>query len=58
MAAPQTHSAGTQIWTKIVRNKTDLGYLHKNQFFNHKYQYFYEINPRVVITEVGSFAFK
>ena len=52
MASPQANSAAFQISTKIIRNKTDIGYLHKNNFFNHKYQHFYELKPRVIVTKV------
>lgn len=55
MASPHTKSAGIQISTKIIRNKTEIGYLHKNNFFNYKYQYFYELKPRVVVSKVIEF---
>jgi len=32
-----THSLGQQVWTKLIRNQTDHGYLFKNDYYDNKY---------------------
>ena len=47
-----THSLGQRVWTKMVRNQTDRGYLFKNDYYDSQYLNYFDFNPRINITQV------
>lgn len=49
---PHTHLAGQEVWTKLIRNGTDMGYLNKNKYYDFNYQNIYTFNPRLALTKV------
>jgi hypothetical protein len=49
---PHTHLAGFEIWTKIVRDGFDIGYLFNNKYYDFNYQNTYILNPPINITKV------
>ena len=53
MSAPHTHLAGVKIWTKIIRNGRDIGYLFNNQYYDFNYQNLYLLDTPVNITKVS-----
>ena len=48
---PHTHLVGNEIWTKIIRNGSDIGYLFRNQNYDFNYQNNYLLSPFVNITK-------
>jgi hypothetical protein len=52
MAYPHTKSSGKQVFTRIIRNGTDRGYLHNNKQYNPQLQNYYMINPPIQIEQV------
>jgi hypothetical protein len=51
-ALPHTHLQGKEVWTKIIRNGKDMGYLFRNKHYDFNYQQNFIINPPVVLTKV------
>lgn len=51
-ASPHTHLAGVEVWTKIIRNGEEKGYLFRNKYYDFNYQNTYLLNPAVNITKV------
>jgi hypothetical protein len=49
--SPHTHLAGTEVWTKIIRNGEDKGYLFRNNYYDFNYQNSYILDPPVKITK-------
>jgi hypothetical protein len=52
-----THSLGKQVSTKLVRNQIDLGYLYKNDHYDNQYLNYFNLSPRINITQVYFFDF-
>ena len=55
MAYPHTQSTGKHVYTKIVRNGSDMGYLHANKYYNPKFQNYYHLSPRIELKNVNFF---
>ena len=51
---PHTHLQGKEIWTKIIRNGKDMGYLFHNKHYDFNYQQNFVLNPPVVLTKVNN----
>ena len=47
-----THTAAKSVYTKIVKNGIETGYLAKNQYFNPNYQNTVILNNFINITQV------
>jgi hypothetical protein len=52
MAFPHTHLTGKEIYTKIIRNGKDIGYLFKNSYYDFDFQNIYRLDPPVILTKV------
>ena len=50
---PHTHLTGRQIYTKILNNGTETGYLAKNKYYDFNYQNTIFLDPFTNITEVA-----
>jgi hypothetical protein len=57
-AVPHTHLTGVEIWTKIIRKGVDIGYLHRNKYYDFNFQNGYTIEPSINLTTVCVRAFK
>jgi hypothetical protein len=44
---------GYDVWTKIVRNGIDIGYLARNPNYDFNYQNYLTLKPSVVLTKVS-----
>ena len=53
MAAPHTHLVGIDVWTRIIRKGEDIGYLHRNKYYDFNYQNNYLLDPYVNFTQVN-----
>lgn len=53
MAHPHTHLTGIELWTQIIRNGDDIGYLFRNKYYNFNYQNSYLLDPPVNLTKVN-----
>lgn len=53
MAFPHTHLAGTEIYTRHIRDGKDIGYVFKNDYYNFDFQKTYNLNPFVNFTKVN-----
>lgn len=49
---PHTHLTGIEVWTKIIRNGTDIGYLNLNKNYDFNYQDSLQLDPPINITKV------
>ena len=47
-----THLTGMELYTKIIRNGVDIGYLFYNKYYDFNFQNSYEISPPAVVTRV------
>ena len=53
--ASHTHLTGREIYTSIVKNGTELGYLAKNKYYNFEFQNTIYLDPFITITDVKTF---
>ena len=51
-ALPHTRLTGVQVWTKLIRDGVDMGYIFRNKYYNFNYQNEYLLDPYINITNV------
>ncbi|CAF0751051.1 unnamed protein product [Brachionus calyciflorus] len=54
-ALPHTHLTGFEVWTKMIRNEVDIGYLFRNKYYDFNYQNNYLLDPRFTIQKGDEF---
>ena len=53
---PHTHSVGIQVFSKIVRNGTEIDYIANNKYFSSDYQYLNVLAKPVTLKRVKLFS--
>jgi hypothetical protein len=51
-AMPHTHLAGTAVYTKLIRNGKDIGYVFNIPNYDFNYQQTFTLTPYVTLTKV------
>jgi hypothetical protein len=51
-ATPHTHLLGVEVFTKVIRNGTDIGYLTRNKEYDFNYQQSIQVDPPFTLTKV------
>ena len=50
-----THLTGREIYTSMVKNGTEIGYLAKNKYYDFEFQNFIYLDPFIKIRDVNYF---